>query len=61
MADRRQEQLILTTGFWHHIGDDVVRRLAARKRFPLVELGDLEMWEIANRIYDKIKLFCNIT
>lgn len=41
LADRRQAQLILTTGFWHHIGDDVIRRLAVRRGFPLVELGDL--------------------
>lgn len=39
--DDRQARVILTTGFWHHIGDDVIRRVAERRNMPLVELGDL--------------------
>lgn len=37
----RQVQLILTTGFWHHVGDDTIRKIALRKEAALVELGDL--------------------
>ena len=34
-------KLILTTGFWRHPGDDVIRALASERKLPLVELGDL--------------------
>ena len=34
-------QVILTTGFWRHPGDDAIRQLAKEMNLPLVELGDL--------------------
>ena len=34
-------QVILTTGFWRHPGDDAIRELAKEMDLPLVELGDL--------------------
>lgn len=40
-TDKREVQLILTTSFWHHTGDEVIRRVAAKRAAALVELGDL--------------------
>lgn len=34
-------RVILTTGFWKHPGDDVIRKVARENNYPLVELGDL--------------------
>ena len=34
-------KIILTTGFWHHVGDAMIREYATEKKYPLVELGDL--------------------
>lgn len=34
-------KVILTTSFWHHVGDDAIREVASRTGYPLVELGDL--------------------
>lgn len=34
-------KIILTTGFWHHVGDEMIKEYAAEKKYPLVELGDL--------------------
>ena len=33
--------MILTTGFWHHPGDDAIRELGKELNLPVVELGDL--------------------
>lgn len=34
-------QIILTTSFWHHIGDDAIREFASEHQLPVIELGDL--------------------
>ena len=34
-------QVILTTGFWRHPGDDAIRQLGREMNLPVVELGDL--------------------
>lgn len=34
-------QVILTTGFWRHPGDDAIRELGKEMQVPVVELGDL--------------------
>lgn len=34
-------QIIMTTGFWRHPGDEGIRNLAKKKNWPLAELGDL--------------------
>ena len=33
--------IIITTGFWHHPGDDAIRQYAAENGLPCIELGDL--------------------
>ena len=32
---------IITTGFWHHCGDEAIPAFAGERGVPLVELGDL--------------------
>jgi len=34
-------KIIVTTGFWHHPGDDELRKFAAKNGYDLAELGDL--------------------
>ena len=34
-------KLVMTTGFWKHPGDAVLREIAAENAYPLAELGDL--------------------
>ena len=34
-------KIIVTTSFWHHPGDDAIRRIAAQNDYSLIELGDL--------------------
>lgn len=34
-------KVILTTGFWKHPGDDIIREYSKENNLPLVELGDL--------------------
>ncbi len=34
-------EVIVTTSFWHHVGDDVLRAYAEENKLPLAELGDL--------------------
>lgn len=34
-------KIILTTGFWHHVGDDIIKEYATETQYSLVELGDL--------------------
>ncbi len=34
-------QVVLTTGFWRHPGDEAIRQLAREMNVPLVELGNL--------------------
>ena len=34
-------QVILTTGFWRHPGDDAIRSYGKERSLPVVELGDL--------------------
>ena len=34
-------RVILTTGFWKHPGDDMIKKLADENGYPLAELGDL--------------------
>lgn len=38
---KENTQVILTTGFWRHPGDEAIRELAKEMNVPLVELGDL--------------------
>lgn len=38
---KEDTQVILTTGFWRHPGDEAIRELAREMGVPLVELGDL--------------------
>lgn len=38
---KEDTQVILTTGFWRHPGDEAIRELAREMNAPLVELGDL--------------------
>jgi len=37
----RNGRILLTTGFWHHPGDEAIRALAKEWNVPLAELGDL--------------------
>lgn len=37
----RKADIVITTGFWHHPGDDALREYAKENCFPCVELGDL--------------------
>ena len=32
---------VITTGFWHHCGDEAIREFAEERGIPLAELGDL--------------------
>lgn len=74
-------KIIITTAFWHHKGDDVLREIANENAYPLIELGDLGeldemkaiglfthdgvaahpgdlgMQNIADRIYEKLKVY----
>ena len=34
-------RVVLTTGFWHHPGDEAIRQFSRDRQLPLVELGDL--------------------
>ena len=34
-------KIIITTGFWHHPGDGILRSYAEKMGYPCVELGDL--------------------
>lgn len=34
-------EVILTTGFWKHIGDSEIRKIASQRNYPLVDLGYL--------------------
>ena len=34
-------KIVVTTGFWKHPGDAVIREIAAENAYPLAELGDL--------------------
>lgn len=34
-------KVIMTTSFWHHVGDDALREFSKEQKIPLVELGDL--------------------
>ena len=36
-----QTKIFLTTGFWHHPGDEGIAELARKFGLPLIELGDL--------------------
>ena len=38
---KKTAKVVLTTGFWKHNGDGVLRRLGKEKGYPVVELGDL--------------------
>ena len=38
---KENTQVILSTGFWRHPGDEAIRELAKEMDVPLVELGDL--------------------
>ena len=33
--------IVITTSFWHHPGDNALRKYAKEKGYPIVELGDL--------------------
>ena len=46
-------KIILTTGFWRHARDEVIKEYAKEKGYPLVELGDLG----DNDAYKAIGLF----
>ena len=37
-----ESKVILTSGFWHHIGDKVIEEYAKEKNLPFVLLNDLE-------------------
>ena len=37
----REAKIVMSTGFWHHPGDEVIIRYARENHLPLVELGDL--------------------
>jgi len=37
----KKAQIILTTGFWRHPGDDIIRKNAQKNGCAVVELGDL--------------------
>ena len=37
----KKAKLVVTTGFWKHIGDDAIREFAAEHSLALCELGDL--------------------
>lgn len=37
----QKAKIIMTTGFWKHPGDNMIREYAADNNLPLVELGDL--------------------
>ena len=40
--DKEQKaKILITTGFWHHPGDDALRAYAASHGLPCIELGDL--------------------
>ncbi len=34
-------QVILTTSFWHHVADEAIREVGARRGYTVIELGDL--------------------
>ena len=34
-------KIIMTTGFWRHPGDEIIREYAKEKNLPLIEMGDL--------------------
>lgn len=34
-------KIVITTGFWRHVGDEAICEFAEKNGFPLVELGDL--------------------
>ena len=34
-------KIVITTGFWHHCGDEAIRQFAQARGIPLAELGDL--------------------
>ena len=34
-------KVIVTTGFWHHPGDEALKDFADEKGYPLVKLGEL--------------------
>ena len=38
---KKTAKVILTTGFWKHNGDSVIREIGKEQGFPVVELGDL--------------------
>ena len=37
----KKAKLVVTTGFWKHIGDDAIREFATEHSLALCELGDL--------------------
>ena len=38
---KKTAKVILTTGFWKHNGDSVIREIGKERGYPVVELGDL--------------------
>ena len=41
LSNGNTTKVILTTGFWHHPGDNAIREAAEEWNYPLIELGDL--------------------
>ena len=41
LKSKPSAKVILTTGFWKHYGDGVIRAIGEERGYPVVELGDL--------------------
>ena len=41
VSNGKAKRIVLTTGFWRHPGDEVIRAYASENKLPCIELGDL--------------------
>ena len=38
---QNKAKFVMTTGFWHHPGDEVIEEYAKENNYPIAKLGDL--------------------